>query len=305
MTTPGRLPLVPAAAFVVVWSSGYVVTPLGVQAISPLWILAMRFGLAAVLAAALALVLRRRVGVRGRELGRIALVGVVLNAVVFSAMFSAFGLCLDATFGALVHSLSPVLTVVLAGVLLRERLSRVQVAGFAVGVLGVMLVLVPDLDGTGGPLAVGLAVSSLLGLSLGTLGQRWIGAAPDPLWSAAIQFAASAPLVALLAVLVEGGDVVRDAAAGAAALVYMVVVNSVLGLVLLGVLVRAGGAGSASSTFFLMPPVTALMAWAVLGDTLGPLELVGLAVAAAGVAAATIGARPTDAPRPGAPPTAG
>ncbi|WP_299053784.1 DMT family transporter [uncultured Nocardioides sp.] len=290
----GGLPLLPAAAFVLVWSSGYVVTPIGVDAIAPLWILAMRFALAGALAAVIALALRRRVGASRRDLGRIALVGIVLNGVVFSAMFSAFGLGLDATFGALVHSLSPVLTVVLAGLLLRERLTRVQVVGFVVGVLGVLLVLIPDLEGTGGPVAIGLALFSLLGLSLGTLGQRWIGDAPDPLWSTAVQCAASAPFVAVLALLVEDGPVVSDPVVGLVALAYMVVGNSLAGLLLLGLLVRAGGAGAASATFFLMPPVTAVLAYVFLGDVLGPVELVGLLVAAAGVAAATLGARPRD-----------
>ena len=45
---------------------------------------------------------------------------------------------------------------------------------------------------------------------------------------------------------------------GAIALIYLAVVNSILGLALLGILVRARGAGAASSIFFLMPPVTAV-----------------------------------------------
>jgi len=66
-------------------------------------------------------------------------------------------------------------------------------------------------------------------------------------------------------------------------------VNSIAGLVLLGVLVRRRGAGAAASVFFLMPPVTALMAWLVLGETLTVREGVGLLVAVVGVAVATRG----------------
>ena len=106
--------------------------------------------------------------------------------------------------GALLHSLSPVLTAVLAGLLLRERLSRVQVVGFALGVVGVVVVLGPDIDAAGGAIGLSLGLLSLIGLSLGTLGQRWIGHGPDPLWSAAIQFAVSAPPLLALGVLLEG-----------------------------------------------------------------------------------------------------
>lgn len=72
-----------------------------------------------------------------------------------------------------------------------------------------------------------------------------------------------------------------------AAVLWLAGVNSVLGLLLLGVLVRRGGAGAGASVFFLMPPVTAVLAYVVLGDTFGPLELVGLALSTVGVAVAT------------------
>jgi drug/metabolite transporter (DMT)-like permease len=185
------------------------------------------------------------------------------------------------------HSLSPVLTALLAAVFLRERLSPVQVAGFVVGVLGVLLVLGPDVDQAGGAFGLVCGVISVFGLSVGTLGQRWIGNAPDPLWSATIQFAVAAPPLLVLALILEGTDVVTDPAAAGISLVYLAVVNSILGLGLLGILVRARGAGAAASVFFLMPPVTAVLAWLVLGDTLDLREVIGLVITVVGVAAAT------------------
>jgi drug/metabolite transporter (DMT)-like permease len=218
---------------------------------------------------------------------RIALAGFVMNGVQFGAMYLAFDAGLGATLGALLHSLSPVLTALLAGIFLGERLSPLQVVGFVIGVAGVLLVLGPDVDEAGGALGLGFAIAGVLGLSLGTLGQRWIGHAPDPLWSATIQFGVSAPPVFLLALLVEGTDVVRDPVAAALSIGYLAVVNSIVGLVLLGILVRAGGAGAAASVFFLMPPVTAVLAWLTLGDTLSIRELIGLGIAVVGVAVAT------------------
>ncbi|MEO5654160.1 MAG: DMT family transporter [Marmoricola sp.] len=282
-----QLPLVPAAGFVVIWSSGYIAGPYGVEAVSPLALVAARFVLAALLAGILARVLRGPLRVTRQDAVRIALAGLVLNAVQFAAMYLAFDAGLGPTLASLLHSLSPVLTALLAAVFLHERLSRVQLVGFVVGVVGVLMVLGPDVDEAGGTLGVMLGVVSVLGLSLGTLGQRWIGHAPDPLWSATIQFGVSAPPLVVLALVVEGTDVVRDPVAGGIALVYLAVVNSILGLGLLGILVRARGAGAAASVFFLMPPVTAVMAWVVLGETLGAREIAGLVITVLGVAAAT------------------
>ncbi len=281
------LPLLPAGAFVLVWSSGYIAGPYGVQGMSPLTLVGVRFLVATVLVGILARVLRGPLRIDRATALRIAAAGFVLNGLQFSAIYLAFDAGLGATLGALLHSLSPVLTAVLAGVLLRERLARVQVLGFVVGVVGVLVVLGPDVDQAGGLVGIGFAVLSVLGLSLGTLGQRWIGHAPDPLWSATIQFGVSAPPILLLAVLVEGTDTVQDPRRALIALVYLAVVNSIIGLALLGALVRAGGAGSAASIFFLMPPVTAVLAWLVLGDTLTLREVIGLAIAVVGVAAAT------------------
>lgn len=287
----GRLPLLPAAAFVLIWSSGYIIGPYGVEAMDPLMLVAVRFLLASVIAWALARALRGPLRMPRADLLRMAATGLVLNGVQFAAMYLAFERGLGATLGALLHSLSPVLTAALAAVLLHERLRPVQVLGFVVGVGGVLLVLGPDLDQAGGPVAVAWAVLSVLGLSLGTLGQRWIGSTPDPLWSAAVQFGVCGPPLLVLALATEGTDVVRDPVDAVVAVVLLAVVNSIVGLGLLGVLVRARGAGAAASVFFVMPPVTAVMAWLVLGETLGTRELVGLVVTVAAVAAATRGSR--------------
>jgi drug/metabolite transporter (DMT)-like permease len=285
--TQASLPVIPAAAFVLVWSSGYIAGPYGVEGMEPLSLVAWRFILAAAIVAVLARVLRGPLRVARGEAVRIAIAGFVMNGVQFGAMYLAFDAGLGATLGALLHSLSPVLTAVLAGLLLRERLTRVQLLGFVVGVAGVLIVLGPDIDAAGGAVGVGFAVVAVLALSFGTLGQRWIGHGPDPLWSAAIQFGVSGPPMLVLALLVEGTDPVIDVRITVIALTYLALVNSIAGLVLLGVLVRRRGAGAAASVFFLMPPVTAVMAWLVLGETLTLREGIGLAIAVVGVAAAT------------------
>ncbi len=189
----------------------------------------------------------------------------------------------------------------LAGLLLRERVRPVQVAGLAMGVTGVLVVLGPDVDQAGGAIGATLGLLSMLTLSLGTMGQRWIPPSVDPWWSACLQFAVSVPPVFALALALERGDSISDPVRGAIAVGFLAVVNSIVGLILLGAVVRRGGAGASSSVFFLMPPVTAVMAWLVLGETLGLRELAGLLIAVTGVAIATSvrsGAAASDRPVP-------
>ena len=291
-----HLPLLPAVAFVLVWSSGYISGPAAVHAAAPFTVLGWRFVLAAVIGAGLALALRRPTRMTRDAVARVASVGFVMNAVQFGLMYVAFDLGLGATLASLFHALSPVLTALLAAALLGERVSRVQVLGFVVGVAGVLLVLGADLGHAGGPVAVVIGLLSMLTLSLGTLGQRWIGAAPDLLWSAALQFAVSAPPLLVLGWLTEGAWPVTDERQAVVSVLFLAIVNSIVGLVLLSLLVLRGGSGAAASLFFLSPPVTAALAWVVLGETLSLLQLIGLVVAVVGVGAAT---RSRAAPVPG------
>jgi drug/metabolite transporter (DMT)-like permease len=272
---------------VLVWSSGYISGPAAVEAAGPFSVLGWRFVLAALLAAALAVALRRPTRMDRRTFRRVAVVGFVMNAVQFGLMYVAFDLGLGATLASLLHALSPVLTALLAAAVLGERVSTLQVAGFATGVVGVLLVLGADLGHAGGPVAVLVGCLSMLTLSLGTLGQRWIGAQPDLLWSAAAQFAVSAPPMLVLGWVTEGVWPVTDARQAVVSVVFLAVVNSIVGLVLLALLVLRGGSGAAASLFFLSPPVTAVLAWVVLDETMSPTQLVGLLVAVVGVGAAT------------------
>lgn len=290
MTRPTHgthLPLLPAAAFILVWSSGYISGPAAVHAAAPFSVLGWRFVIAAVLAAGLSLALRRPTRMDRATLRRVAMVGLVMNALQFGLMYVAFDLGLGATIASLFHALSPVLTALLAAGLLGERVSRMQVVGFVVGVAGVLLVLGSDLGHAGGPIAVLVGCLSMLTLSLGTLGQRWIGAQPDLLWSAAVQFAVSAPPLLALGWLTEGAWPVTDTRQAVVSVLYLAIVNSIVGMVLLSLLVLRAGSGAAASVFFLAPPITAVLAWLVLDETLSPVQLVGLAVAVVGVGAAT------------------
>ncbi len=270
-----------------VWTSGYISGPAAVRAAAPFSVLGWRFTLAAVLAAGLALALRRPTRMDRATLGRVAAVGFVMNAVQFGLMYVAFDLGLGATLASLFHALSPVLTLLLAAALLGERVSRVQVGGFVVGVLGVLIVLGSDLGHAGGPIAVLVGGLSMLTLSLGTLGQRWIGAQPDLLWSAAVQFAVSAPPLLVIGWLTEGFWPVTDTRQAVVSVLLLAVLNSIVGLVLLAMLVLRGGSGAAASLFFLSPPLTAVLAWLVLDETLTLTQLIGLVVAVVGVGAAT------------------
>jgi drug/metabolite transporter (DMT)-like permease len=283
---------------VLVWCSGYIAGPLAVDLIGPFSSLAYRFAVAAVVAGFLAW---RRYGWPSSwdGVGRHALVGLLLNAVQFGLMYVAFEAGLPPVLAALFHSLSPVLAVLLAGLLLGERVSPVQLAGFVIGVAGVVVVLGPEIDQAGGPAGVVLGSLAALALALGWLGQRWTGPELPAEWSATVQFTVSLPPTLLLGLWLEGPTPVERVWPAIGTVLFLGIVNSVVGLLLIVALVHTSGAAASSSVLFLSPPVTAVLAFLVFGDLLGLREAVGLLIAVVGVAAATrSGRRPDPAPEP-------
>ncbi len=174
--------------------------------------------------------------------------------------------------------------------LLDERVTPRQWAGLGLGLLGVTLVLARKLgQGSGDALGSLACVAALFGITLGTLYQKRHCAGMDLRTGGVVQFAAACLATAPLALLFED---TRIAWSGefVFALLWLVLVLSLGAVSLLYVLIRRGAAAQIASLFFLVPPCTALIAWPLFGETLGPVALIGMVLTAVGVALASRGA---------------
>ena len=275
---PDRLLL---AVFVALWSSGYVVGALAIEVADPLPLLATRFTVAALVAVPLAL---RRGRWRGAPLGRLAVVGLLLQVVQFGGIYGGFALGVPAALSALVMlGLSPLVTSGLAVTSGQERGDARLWAGLAIGVVGVAISLAPELGTARAGAGVGLTALGMLGLAGGTvLQKRWVGAA-DPRVSVAAQSVVGAALLAP-AVAVLGGHV--DVGAQLVLSVGWLAWGMGVGTLLLLVrLLRGHSASTVGALLLLVPPVTAFGSALALGEALHPASLAGMAVATAGVGA--------------------
>lgn len=275
------------ALFVVLWSTGFIGARLGLPHAGPLTFLALRYGLAAALLALVAVGTRAPWPRRWAELGHYATAGLLVHAVYLGGVFVGISLGVEAGVSALIVGLQPLLTAALAGVLIGERVAPRRWAGLSLGLLGVALVLARKLgQGPGDALGSLACVAALLGITAGTLYQKRFCAGMDLRTGGAVQFAAAALATAPLALLFEdtridwSGEFVF-------ALLWLVLVLSLGAVSLLYVLIRRGAAAQVASLFFLVPPCTALIAWPLFGETLGPVALAGMALTAAGVALAS------------------
>ena len=267
------------AVFVLLWSSAFIAGAIGVDAAPPLLLIFARFAAAGILLAGYAVAVRAP-WPRGRALAHLAVSGLLIQAVQFGALYSAMAMGLPAGVVALVQGLNPVVIALLAARVLGERVTGRQWAGFGLGAAGVVLAVADRIAFS--PLGVVLCLVGLLGLSLGTLYQKRHVTDMDVRTGTAVQFLVAAPPLGALSLLTETPAVAHWGAFGAS-LAWMVAVNSIGVFLLLNTMLRRSPASTVAALFFLTPSVTAVLAWATIGQALHPLTVAGLVLGGAGV----------------------
>ena len=180
-------------------------------------------------------------------------------------------------------ALLPVLNI--AGLLLGERVRPAQWCGLALGFAGVALVVAQKIASVPSQALLAMllpAVVALVGITCGTLYQKRFCPAFDLRSGSVIQYLPCVAAMALLASLTETMQM-QWTGQFMFALGWLVLVLSVGAVSLLNLLIGRGSAVNVASLFYLTPPTTALIAWALFDETLSGLALVGMVVAVAGV----------------------
>ena len=280
--------------FILLWSSGFIFLRIGLDDADPLTLLAVRYALVELVLIPVALVLRPPLP-RGVAWLHLAVVGLLVQAIHFGGLNLALELGLAPGAAALVTGLQPILVALLAPWLAGEAVSLRRWIGLALGMGGTGVVILSRTSVGALPLwALLAAFVALFGITAGTLYERRFGIRQHPVTASLVQcgvgLLVSLPLAAAFEPMrlhLTAGLVVS--------LGYLVFANSIVALTLLLAMIRMGEASRVSALFFLVPPVTALLAWLVLGQALAPLGWAGLAASAVGVAIVTLQRRPRGA----------
>jgi drug/metabolite transporter (DMT)-like permease len=283
----GRLLRAMPWVFVLIWSTGFIVARYGMPHAPPFRFLCLRYALS-MLAFGVWIVIARAAWPRSRAQGwHLAVVGVLIQAGYLGGVWAAIKHGIAAGTVSLIVGLQPVLTAlwVSASASRAGRTSAVsprQWLGLLLGLAGLVLVVWRKL-GVGEVNAVNLALSigALLAITAGALYQKR-HVAPCDVRSANLIQMAAALVVSLPLAFMESEPVVWHPEL-IGALAWSVLVLTLGGSSLLFMLLQRGAATRVTSLFYLVPPCTALMAWALFGELLTPAVLTGLALAALGV----------------------
>ncbi|MBJ9621944.1 DMT family transporter [Burkholderia multivorans] len=279
---PGWLRAAPAL-FLLLWSSGFVFLKLGLRDADPLTFLALRYACVVALLAGPFLWLRPALPRTRRAWLNLIVVGLLLQAGYFSFTYLSLKLGMSAGAVALVTSQQPILVGLLAPALAGERVGALRWVGLALGAAGAVLVIVARGSvAIASPWALAFALLALACITGGTLWEKRFGTDVHPVSANLVQYAVGLAVSAPLAFALEPMHV-HWSAGLAGSLAYLVICNSLIAISLLLAMVRHGEASRVSALFFLIPPATALIALAVLGETIGALAWPGMALAAAGL----------------------
>jgi drug/metabolite transporter (DMT)-like permease len=267
--------------FVLLWSSSFIAARVGLRDLSPLLFVAVRMVIAAAVLFGVTLALRRPWRVLAGRWVHLAVAGVLTNSVLLMTAHYAMA-HIGAAPIALVQTLNPLLTALLAWPLLGEPLRPLQWLGLVLGATGVVLIVGlaaarsrVQLDG------LLLTAAGVVGLCGGTLYFAKFCRGVPILQGTSVQLAAAAVVCVAATAVFETphADWTRGAIA---AVLWNAGAVSLGGMALYYLMLARGTAARATANFYLVPGTAALMAWALLGEPLSGLTVAGLVVSSVG-----------------------
>ncbi|WP_188344098.1 DMT family transporter [Phyllobacterium sp. 628] len=276
------------ALFVLLWATGFIGARYAMPYMEPFLFLTIRFVIAGAILGTWVVLAGNHWPSRLGAMHAI-IAGCLIHGVYLGAVFWAIHRGLPAGMSALVVGLQPLITALIAGAFLSEKIQPRHWAGLAVGFIGVAMVLWPKLsvsaDGIT-PATVSASILSVLAISAGTVWQKRFVGTIDLKAGTTLQYLGAAVLTGICSLLFETHVVIWAAPLGFAML-WLVMVLSIGAVLLLMILINQGAVSKVASLFYLVPGVTALMAYALFGETLTLFQLCGMAVATLGVALST------------------
>jgi drug/metabolite transporter (DMT)-like permease len=278
--------------FALLWSSGFIVARYAAPDADPFTFLVARFVGAGLILLLLAVASGAPWPASARGVGHSMMAGALLHGGYLAGVWWAVAQGLPAGIAGLITAAQPLLTALLAGPLLGERLTRLQWCGIVAGFVGIVLVLAPRLAAVEMAALGGVAVPMLanfagtVSVTLGTFYQKRFVPVTDLRTGTCIQYIGALAVVLPLALATETLRF-EPTATALAALAWSVLVMSIAAIALLLLMIRRGELSRVATLIYLVPPLTALEAFVLFGESLNAVQLAGMTVTVVGVWLAT------------------
>lgn len=274
--------------FVLIWSTGFIVARYGMPHAPPMKFLALRYALSILCFLPWIWLAAVKWPASRSQWLHLSVTGILMHAAYLGGVWAAVKAGMGSGLSALIVGLQPVLTAIWLSSVGGQGgdVSRRQWLGLLLGFAGLVMVVSHKFTG-GGPgdtatwLNLSYAVLALLAITVGTLYQKRFVKPCDVRSANAVQLMAALAVTLPLALL--EAEPMRWNAELAGAMAWSVLGLTLGGSSLLYLLIQRGAAASVTSLMYLVPPCTALIAWALFNEPITLTTLLGIALTAFGV----------------------
>lgn len=270
-------------AFALLWSSAFTSARMIVVDAPPLAALAMRFLISGGLGVAIALMMGQTWRLSRAQWRATIIFGICQNALYLGLNFVAMQ-TVQASLASIIASTMPLMVAGLGWIVFRDRIRPLGVLGLVAGVIGVAIIMGARLSDGVDPLGLALCVVGALALSIATLSVRGASSGGNVLMIVGLQMFVGAACLAVVSGLTEELTVNWNPRL-IAAFAYTTLAPGLLATWLWFKLVGRIGAIKAATFHFLNPFFGVAIAAMILGEGLGILDVVGVAVIAGGILA--------------------
>ena len=272
--------------FVFFWSSAFVSGQIIVQSASPFASLSFRFAIVAFGFLFFILIFKEKILVKKSLIFQSAITGILFHGFYLGGVFFSYSIGLTATVSALIVGLQPVLTNILSGPILKEKVTFIQWIGILLGLTGTVLVIGIDIGNKIPSLGV---LASIIALFAATTATIWQKKFTNNLSLSVNNFyqAIAASIFLFLTSFIFETPFIKFNTSFILSMSWQIIMVSFGAFTILMYLIKVGSASKTSNLFFLVQPTTAIMAWAVLNEELYRIDIIGLFVASIGVFVAT------------------
>ncbi|MEP3345043.1 MAG: DMT family transporter [Litoreibacter sp.] len=270
-------------AFALMWSSAFTSARIIVADAPPLFSLSLRFLLSGILAIMIAKALGQSWRLTSLQWRATWIFGICQNALYLGFNFVAMQ-WVEASLAAIIASTMPLMVALAGWLLFKDKVSLIGMIGLVAGIAGVVLIMGARLNGGVDALGVAFCLIGAMALTFATLSVKGAASGGNVMMIVGLQMLVGSACLFIAAIPLETWDV-NVSATWIAAFAYTTLVPGVLATWVWFTLVGRVGAVKASTFHFLNPVFGVAIAAALLGESIGMSDFIGVLIIAGGILA--------------------
>jgi len=270
-------------AFALMWSSAFTSARVIVEYAPPLSALALRFLISGLLGVAIAFAIGQSARLNRAQWSAVIIFGLCQNALYLGLNFVAMQ-TVPASLAAIIASTMPLLVAVAGWLVFGARVRPLGIAGLVAGVIGVAIIMGARLQGGADLYGIILCVIGVFSLTVATLAVLGASSGGNLLMIVGLQMLVGSAFLWVPALAFETFEVTLNWQL-VVAFIYTTIVPGLGATWVWFVLVGRIGTVKASTFHFLNPFLGVTIAAALLGEAIGVLDVIGVAIIAGGILA--------------------